>query len=237
MPKIRLAIAVTALVLTACSQPMDTVIPTTASEQTKFVQDIMGKLGEKDKAMLQAYLIRRSLAGSFDANEGIKPGTTVKEAIADQIAWFQKQAEHKALEDQRSKERQAGRAAVAAELAKTVRITYAGKEIEPSDASKRRYSDMQLIYLDVENLSSKPIKGLQGELRFIDMFGTTVARMPLQITDSIEPGKKLEWTGGKEFNQFNDTDKTIRNLETGKYSTELMLKTIVFSDGTKLESP
>lgn len=236
MRKISLSIAV-ALVLTACSQPMDTVIPTTGPEQTKFIQDIIGKLGERDKAMLQAYLVRRALASSFDPAEGITPGTTVKEAIADQVAWFQKQAEHKAMEEQRVKDRQTARAAASVELGKTVKITYAGKEIEPSDDRKRHYSDMQLIYLDVENLSSKAIKGLQGELKFIDMFGALVAKMPLQITDAIEPGKKLEWTGGKEFNKFDKTEQAIRDLETGKYSTELILKTIVFSDGTKLESP
>lgn len=236
--KIRLTVAVAAvLALAACSNPMDAVIPTTGPEQTKFAQDVMSKLSEKDRAFLAAYMMRRVLAESFDKSAALPPGTTVRQAIAEQTAWMTKQAAAKAEEDSRTKERQDAREAAAQQLAKTVKITYAGKDIEPANEQKRRYSDMQLIYLDVENIGSKPISGLQGSMRFIDMFGNVVSEIPLQITDTIDVGKKLEWTGAREIKQFNETDKAVRNLQPGKYSTGLTLQTIVFTDGTKLESP
>lgn len=103
-----------------------------------------------------------------------------------------------------------------------------------SDYEVGRYRDAQQIRVGVQNNSDKPIIGVAGELKFIDVFDKEIGSVRFRISETIEPGKTVTWTGERDYNRFIDEHRAVWNLEEGKYSTRFVPEMVVFKDGTKL---
>jgi hypothetical protein len=230
------ALIFSVLVLTACSNPHDTAIPSDMATWDKELAPAMKKLPEAEREKVAQYLMRAKMGEAF-GGKGLPPGTTIGQALAAQEKWEKEQeakrAEEAALKAKLEKER----AAVVEQLTKAVTATLLSKREVPRDFSSGRISDYQQFRIGVANNSAKPIVGVSGEIKFIDVFDKEIGAVGFRISEDIEPGKTVTWVGGRDYNQFIDEHRAVWNAEEGKYKTKFIPETVVFKDGTKLAMP
>lgn len=227
---------VATLVLSGCSKPTDTVIPSDMQSWDEKLAPEVKKLSDADREKVAAYLIRAKMGEAFGGN-GIPPGTTIGQAIDAQAKWENEQAAKRAEEEALKKKLEQQRAAALEQLNKAVTVTLLAKEELPENYRIGRYSKYQHFRIGAQNNSSKPIIGVSGEIKFIDVFGKEVGDVNFGISEKIEPGQSVVWSGGRDYNQFLDTHQAVWNLEEGKYSTKFVPEMVVFDDGTKLAVP
>ncbi|TAN13874.1 MAG: hypothetical protein EPN34_00815 [Burkholderiaceae bacterium] len=249
----RFAPAGAALVLlAACTQPLDTVIPSNQSEWDSKLAPAVQKLNTQDRADFIAYMARHVLGATFGAVFGQDPkaaaipfGTTIGQAIQQQRTWTaQQQAERAraAAEEKQKAEATAAlkeKAEASAEAARqamraAVTVALMDKTFKPHDFSAGRASDMQYFTVAIENTSDKTIAGIAGTLKFIDLFNANVGDVTFKVAHVIAPGATYTWNGERRYNEFIAEQRAVRDLESGQYKTRFVAKSIVFADGTRL---
>jgi hypothetical protein len=194
------------------------------------------KLPEQDRAMVAKYLMRAKLGEVF-GGKGVPIGTTVGQAIEEQKKFETAEAVARAEEEALRKKLEEERATAIARLNRAVTVTLLQKRELGPDYDARRYSETQVIKVGVKNESDKPIIGVAGALRFVDVFDKEVGGVTFSISERIEPGKSVVWGGERRYNQYIDEHRAVWNLEEGKYTTRFVPETIVFADGSKLAAP
>ncbi|WP_068857462.1 hypothetical protein [Perlucidibaca aquatica] len=224
------------LALTACSSPHDVVVPTDIAKWETELKPAIEDMSEEEKNLLAAYLMRIKMAEAFGAGS-MKEGLTVGEALKQQKAWVEEQ-KAKEAEARALKERvEAERAALKKLVDQTLTVAVVGLELRGADYSSGTYSDSQIIKLALQNKGKKDIRGVKGEMKFIDIFDKEVGSITFGYDDGIPAGQTRSWTGSRDYNQFMDEHKAIANLEEGKYTTRFEPEVILFVDGTKLRTP
>lgn len=103
----------------------------------------------------------------------------------------------------------------------------------PSDYMKGTYDDYILMKFNFINHSDKNIKGFQGKLKFLDMFGNEISSNPLKYELGINSGETKEYVAKKTYNQFLDEDKQLKNSDLGNMKYEWLPSTVIYEDGTK----
>jgi hypothetical protein len=234
--RIVFVLLIAVFLLVGCGDPKNTVIPQEMSKWDSELKDSIAKLSEADRNVFGAYLIRAKLGEVFGGG-GIPNGMTIGQAIEAQKKWqaelAAKEAEEKALKEKVERER--------AEMRKTVdeALTVAVVDLymRPSDWQSGRYQDQQIIELAIKNKGRKDISGINGSVRFINMFDKEVGSIGFSYEDGIRAGEMKTWTGARDFNQFIPEHKAIANLRGSKFRSVFEPAVIVFSDGTKLTLP
>jgi hypothetical protein len=227
-----------ALLLAACSKPMETVIPTDMSTWEKDLAPAVKKLGDEDKALFAGYAARVKVGEIFGGGKaGIPFGTTVGQAIEEQKKWV---AEQKKAADEAA----ALKVKMEAEKLETVKainnavtVTLLEKIERPKNYDAGRYSESQELIVGVENKSTKVVTGVSGEIEFIDVFDKVVGTVNFGISQTIQPSGTYKWTGVRDYNQFLESHKAVWNLQEGKYTTRFTPEAVIFADGTKLKMP
>lgn len=222
--------------LAGCTKPLDTTIPSDMAQWDKELAPQLKKLTDEERALVQKYLVRAKLGEVF-GGEGVAPGTTLAQALDAQRLWEAEQqaklAREQALKEKLEKER----AEALVELGKAVTATLLAKEERPKNFNVGRYSAQQVFRIGVQNNTDKPIRGVAGELKFIDVFDKEVGAVSFRITEDIAPGLSVTWVGERDFNEFIDTHRAVWNLEEGQYTTRFVPEMVVFKDGAKLSVP
>lgn len=235
MRTIAAALAATAL-LCACSKPTDTIIPSDMSSWDKELAPQLQKLSDADREKVGAFLMRAKFGEAF-GGKGLPPGTTIGQALEQQKKWESEQAAKRAEEEALKKKLEQERATTLQQLNKAVTVTLLAKRELPKNFEANRYSEYQEFRIGVQNNSDKPVAGVSGEIKFIDVFDKEVGAVNFRISENIEPGKSATWVGGRDYNQFIDAHRAVWNLEEGKYTTKFVPDMVVFQDGTKLTVP
>lgn len=241
---------ITALVvLSACSKPQDTVIPSDMSTWDKELGPVMQKLSEEERKHFVLFVSRAKMAEAFRKDGGGIPfGTTVGQAIEQQKKWAAemeaKEAEEKALREKKQKEEAELKARLEAEKAVAIKaindavtVTLVSKKELPSDYQARRYSEYQQFAIGIQNNSEKTIAGVSGELEFVDLFDKVVGAVNFRITENIPAGRTYTWIGGRDYNQFLASHKAVWNLSPGEFKTRFNPEAVIFADGSKLKMP
>lgn len=231
-----LALLVALAVLSACSKPTDAVIPSDMATWDKELAPHLKKLPDEDREKVAGYLMRAKVGEVF-GGKGVPPGTTIGQALEAQKKWEAEQAAKRAEEEALKKKLEQERAAAMEQLNKAVTVTLLAKQELPKNYDAGRYSEYQQFRIGVQNNSDKPVAGVAGEIKFIDVFDKEVGAVSFRITENIAPGKSATWIGGRDYNQFLDTHRAVWNLEDGKYTTKFIPEMVVFQDGTKLTIP
>lgn len=230
------SVLVAILMLSACSKPTDTVIPSDMNSWDEKLAPEIKKLSDSDKEKVASYLMRAKMGEVFGGG-GIPPGTTIGQAIDAQSKWENEQAAKRAEEDALRKKLEQERAAAIEQLNKAVTVTLLAKRELPKNYNIGRYSEYQEFRIGAQNNTEKPIAGVSGEIKFIDVFDKEVGSVSFGISENIDPGKTVVWTGGRDYNQFLDMHRAVWNLEDGKYTTRFVPEMVVFKDGEKLAVP
>lgn len=231
-----LALLIALAVLSGCSKPTDAVIPSDMATWDKELAPHLKKLPDEDREKVAGYLLRAKVGEVF-GGKGVPPGTTIGQALEAQKKWEAEQAAKRAEEEALKKRLEQERAAAMEQLNNAVTVTLLAKQELPKNFDAGRYSEYQQFRIGVQNSADKPVAGVAGEIKFIDVFDKEVGAVSFRITESIAPGKSATWIGGRDYNQFLDTHRAVWNLEDGKYTTKFIPEMVVFQDGTKLTMP
>lgn len=233
------------VLLVACSKPTETVIPSDMSQWEKDLAKASRKLSEEDRKLLAGYLTRVKMGSILSGGAiDIPVGTTIGDAIKEQRAWLDEQAETLAAEKKREAEEKALRERLKAErqamiddIHKAVTVTLIEKDQRPANPSVRRYRDEQVFVIGVENRSNHAIKGVSGELEFVDLFDKVVGAVSFRITEDVEPGGTVTWTGTRDYNEFIKEHRAVWNLEEGDFKTRFIPEALVFANGITYKVP
>ncbi len=222
--------------LTGCSKPTDAVVPTDPKQwDGEFAQKVKN-LSEADKGLLAAYLLRTQL-GEVLGKQGMPVGTTVGQAIDAQRQWIAEQDAKKAAAQRLKAEIEAKQAAAAAELSKTIVLTFVGQRYLPRNLDAGQIDNRLSVQIGVKNLGAKAIKGVRLQLAFKNTFGEVISKTPLSIEHAIPPGGEYVWKGVRKINEYIDEDRKLMDLEDGQFSTEMQPTMVVYADGSTIGSP
>lgn len=226
-----------AALISGCSKPADTVIPSDMSKWDTELAPAVKKLPEEDRKLFATFVMRAKLGQVFDKGQGIPFGMTVGEAISTQKKWLEEQ-EAKAAEEKALKEKLAKQALEAQKLINdAVTVALLSKTQRQKDFRAGRYEDQQVFTVGIENKSTKKIIGVSGKLEFIDVFDKTVGSMNFAASEEITPSSTIVWTGVRSYNQFMDDQRALWNLEEGKYTVRYTPWEVIFDNGEKLSAP
>ena len=109
----------------------------------------------------------------------------------------------------------------------------------PCDASFRDFDVKSYIKLTLEfdNKGTKTITGINGIATIKDKFGDTVSERPIKVEQEIPAGKNVTIILQTTFNQFDNDDRRLANLDAVSAKLTLSPEVVLFSDGTKFEAP
>lgn len=222
-----------ALFTAACNSQVNKPLPKDMSDPQAAV--ITKSLGEDDKKLFVSYLARRELAKAFGAplNDG---ATTVGEAIEAQRKFEANQSEEEKRASALKAETLQKRKAIADQINHTITVAMIDARFQPSDYTEGRYDDYELLDFAVQNLGSKPIKGLKGYAIWTDTFGDEYAKVPMEFEQNVNPGEKKVIQLSMEINKFMDQHKKIMALD-GSKKFRFQPEQIVFADGSGLKAP
>lgn len=221
------------LALVACSDPRDTVLPTTADAiaADPSFQETLRSLDDGERGSLAKFFIRKTFSG------GVPAGTTLRAALADQAAVEQESARQEAEAKALADKLQAERAALQVTFDQAVTVALISKRFIPADWQSRTYQDTIRLDLGLQNKSGKDIAGVKGTLVCDDLFGTLVKRIGIAYDAGLPAGASKRWTGSLDYNQFMDDDKKLASTDLDKLTSHFEFDAIVFTDGTRLEMP
>ncbi len=190
-----------------------------------------------DEARLfAAYIVRHKLAQVFVAgqpNPAPLPAT-VQEAIDRQRVFAASLAEQDRQNQVRAQAEQQRRAAEAQALRAAVGVSLISLSFQEADPMAGRFDSMFTFNVTTTNLSSRPIRGARGDLRFVDTFNREIGTVTLSIEENIAPGQSTPGTYSKRYNQFIDADRALRNFDPTRHRAEWVPEQVVFADGTQL---
>lgn len=104
------------------------------------------------------------------------------------------------------------------------------------EEKKFRDSDFQdqiSVKLAFTNTTDKALTGIQGVIRFMDVFDNEIKKVNVSYDKGIAAGETKTWEGFIDYNQFMDSDLKLRDIEFANLKYAWETDTIVYQDGTK----
>jgi hypothetical protein len=215
-----------AFVLSACSDPRSYDVTKLTDEQRK---ELGQKLTADEGQKLAGWMMRQAFK-----QDSLPLGTTVAQAIKEQDEWLTKQKEEELRVAELKKKIEAERRAKQEEFARMLSVVLVGKKNSVGEYD-RRFISLELAY---ENKTDKDIKGVKGILKIADIFGDKIINLRWPY-DGGAPAKQttVERGVGVKVNQFMDDHMKLWNANMDKLKATFEVQTIIFSDGTKIDSP
>ena len=175
------------------------------------------KLPDEDREKVASYLMRAKVGEVFGA-KGVPPGTTIGQALDAQKKWEAEQAAKRAEEEALKKKLEQERTVAMEQLNKAVTVTLLAKQELPKNFDAGRYSEYQQFRIGVQNNSEKPVAGVAGEIKFIDVFDKEVGAVNFRITENIAPGKSQGEAlkaveQGAQIIRVHDVPETVQALK------------------------
>ncbi|MGV0958535.1 MAG: hypothetical protein ACOYB1_01770 [Limnohabitans sp.] len=223
------------IILAACGNPQDTVIPTTLAEWSSNHKKVVERLSEPDKSALMNYMLRVSMSEIFlDKDKGGFPAQIrIGDAINDQnqFAIDLQKREDEARSRQESKHKED------MEILKKLNefIAVGIKGYSQRNLNILGIERELVITLNLQNRTDRDINGIKGRIEFIDMFDKRIGEFEFKYENGIKALTISTWDGIKSLNNFSSRDVDFEKLiDSGKFTTVFLPEAIVFSDGEKL---
>ncbi len=233
-----LTIILIVFIFIGCTKVTDVVIPSDMSTWDKELTPAIKKLSAEDRKLFSAYVVRAKLAGMLTKeNQSIPIGMTIGDAILEEKKRLADQEKQAAEAAALKAKIEAEHVAISKAIHEVTTVTLLKKAELISNYHVGRFSDYQQFKIGIKNKSDKEIVGISGELEFIDIFEKTVGSVSFKISEKIKPNETYVWLGGRDYNRFIDSHRSVWNLDEGKFTTRFIPIAVVFSDGTKLIAP
>ncbi len=239
----RLLLAGVVLALCACSNPKDTVVPTSL-DKMESIKPQLEKLTVEERELFAGYVVRHTIGAAMGGMFGVKAepipeGMTIGNAINEQrdlLAQAKiKEAEEKVLRDKIIAEQQKAMD----EMRKAALVTIVSKQIETEQMSGITIDEKLMVTFAFKNTSTKEIAGIKGTLDASDIFGQQLSGFNISYDTTIKPGEDARWTGGRsvKFDMNEGNDRKFADLPADKYTLSWKPDMIIFVDGTRLTKP
>lgn len=113
-----------------------------------------------------------------------------------------------------------------------VAVTVTDKTNIPENYDSGQYSDRVEFTFDVENLTDKDIKGVQGTLQVLDLFDTEILSIGTDFTGETIPANSSVTIKdlGLDINQFMDTHLKLYNEAYEDLKFQYSVTHVVFAD-------
>ncbi len=214
------------VLLSACSNPKNYEVSKLTDDQRK---ELGKKLTADEGQKLSAWIMRNGLLG-----KDIPVGTTVEQAIKEQDEWLVKVKDEEARADELKKRVEAERKAKQEEFSRFLTVALVSKVNKNKDYGQRWVS----LEIAFDNKSDKDIRGIKGVLKLTDIFDDKIMHINWSFDQGI-PAKRsvVERGSGVDINQFMDPHMKLWNTDFDKLKSSFEINTIIFKDGTKINSP
>jgi hypothetical protein len=229
--------------LCACSNPKDTVVPTSL-DKLETIKPQLEKLSAEERELFGAYMLRHTVGAAMGGLFGIKSepipeGMTIGKAIDEQRD-FKAQAAIREAEAKALKEKVlAEQAKAVEEMRKAAVVTLVSKKIDAERSYGVTISENLIVTFAFKNTSPKDISGIKGTVDAIDIFGEELSGFNLSYDTTIKAGETATWVGSRSvrFGRNEANDRKFAGLPDDKYTITWKPEMIVFADGTKLSKP
>jgi len=231
--------------------PLRTALPFGTTDLAS-VEPALGRLEPDDRALVEAYVKRSNgdvLLPSMADPEQPFTARTFAEAIALEKAWDVKRDAQEAVAAKHAAARDEAmaplRAVVEASVTRTEILSprdLAAPEAPATGAKRALPSDQAAVFVvtvSLHNLGSKPIVGVKGSLDAKDRD----AYLPLSLCwidvgeqQRIDPASRTEIRCANAHRQVSPEQRAFMDDAGGRFALEWNPKTVVFDDGTRLES-
>ena len=239
----RLILVAMAASLCACSNPKNTVVPTSIA-QMESIKPQLEKLTAEERELFANYAVRHTVGSALGGMFGIKAdpipeGITIGKAIDEQRDFATKQklkeAEEKALKEQVKVEQQKA----VDEMSKAALVTLVSKQLDSRRSFGVTISESLNVTFAFKNTSPKDIAGIKGTLDVIDIFGEELSGFSIAYDNTIKPGETATWARSRsvEYGMNSSNDRKFAELPEDKYKLRWKPEMIIFGDGTKLMKP
>ena len=214
------------LCLVACSNPQNYEVAKLTNEQRTTVHQIL-TAEQLDK--LDSWIYRNATT-----RQSVPRGVTVQQALRDQDVWLANKKIGDTKADQLRKQTQAERAARQEELSRVLTVSVVSKKNQVQE-DERRFVALDIAY---ESKTGKPIQGVQGILRFSDIYGNAIIDVSRSYDHEISPKQTaIDREVCVSINQLNESEVNLWNTDFDKLRYTFEAHTITFKDGTHLSVP
>jgi hypothetical protein len=229
------------VILIACSNPRDTPLPKDISKM-ESIKPAIEKLNPEERELVAGYIMRHTVGEAFGGAFGIKAnpipdGMTIGKAIDEQRGIIETQKAEAATEKANQEKAAALRKALSEQMAKVLSVRLADIQLHKASFQNFDVENRINLAIEFENKGSKTITGLKGLAIFKDKFGDTVSELPIKVEQEIPARKNVNIKLSKNYNQFDNVDQKLANLDAASINFSISPEVILFSDGTKFEAP
>jgi len=107
-------------------------------------------------------------------------------------------------------------------------------ELLDKSLQKLGIQDRLVLVLRVQNRTPKDIRGVKGEIEFVDMFGDLIKTMVLKIDDVLPAGAVKTSEYGFDFNKYVEAHRTLLTSNVRDIVVRWRPEMILFTDGTSV---
>jgi hypothetical protein len=242
------------VILVGCGKPQDIVFGPEPLKQIANEGDKFKKLPEADRTLLVQYITASELQKASQSNgNGPAPvlGRTVGEVLEHANVLKAKYEAEKAEQEKEFKKKEAETAALRARveaerkdvlerIRSSVVIAVIDKTVLPKNYDVGRYSELLSIKYAIENKADKAIRQIKGRVTFKDATGDEIGWLPVDIDESVGPGKTLKTSTnrGWKINEFRNGEiEKIAGREWSMMTATFEPSTIAFDGGQVLKAP
>ena len=232
---IRCLLPLAALLIVACSNPKDAIIPTDVSQWDADLGPAVGRLAQDDRQLLVSYLTRikrEAVLGGRPVTSGVSVRQAIEEEREHQRTQTAQQGEARADQLRRDQERREIERQVRAILS----ITLVGKQIVPADVSAGSRSERATLTFNAQNIGGQTIEEIAGTIQLSDYFSGNLTTITLNHPESIPPGASVQWESPIVLSLFATTDQRLRNTDVSQLSVTFTPRVVRLADGTRWES-
>ncbi len=232
------------LMLVACANPKNTVIPQDV-DQLATIKPELEKLTPEEQQLAAAYIVRVTLtskmAGVFGGKEGqgIPPGMTLGKAVEEQRRFVEERKAEEARQATLKAELEARREAAMKPLREAVTVTVVSKGIEVQRSHGITTDELLVVDFGYQNNTGKDIAGVKGYVSVRDLFGEEISGFAITNDVTIPAGQSVIWQGSRSvrFAQTQSNDRKLASLDESKYTVVWTREAVVFVDGSSLTLP
>jgi len=224
-----LIFVMTTLLLMGCQNVRDAEVSKLTDDQKASLEK---KLNGEETRLLMGYMMRQGMSQAF-GGKGLPEGITVRQAIREQREFLEKEKVEEAKAEELKKKIEAERKAKQEEFAQLLSAVVVSKKSGEGEYS-RKYVGIEMAF---ENKTDKDIQGVKGRLKIADIFGDLIRNTSFSYDGGIAARKTAIYKGSLDINRFDDKDLKLYNTDFEKMKTSFEIITIIYKDGTKVETP
>lgn len=163
------------------------------------------------------------------------PGRAHGATVEDRLAAIEKRLD--AIEKSLAAKPAAAKASAAprkvAKGAGPIDVSLLEKGFAPLDVMAGMGSARITFKMEFANKTEKEIRAFTGKLSFLDLFDRPIVASNLTVEKGLPAKDRVEWEGGFDYNQFRDSDRTLRAKSADDLRVTFDVEQVIFADGTR----